>query len=403
MRKSWITLSIVVLFLSTDAQATGFSKPVWGGARAIGLGGAFVGLADDATALWHNPAGITYLDGNHHLYLGADALITDTDYTPAGGTKESAETEFLPVPSFAYINNSMKVLSFGVGVFFPHGNGGKFGSASANPVGNPIEGRIYSMEILPTFAWQVTPVVSFGASLRIVRISNKLEGFTFINPVTLTPVDVVTELSVNGWSFGGAFGMMIKPNEWLRFGVNYRTQIKDTLKGDGTFQTLGAFDATLSQTLPTLITAGFSAQATKFLLFSFAYGWERNGELQTTDVTTTITGLENASLPQGWKSSHTFHFGTEIKPSDRFHILAGYAKDFNASIPDTVNNRVTGDVAAHEVSFGLGVNFTDKINSTLSWNGRFGDRTVPVTATNIAPGEISAFVHTLSLGLGLNL
>ncbi|MCB1198259.1 MAG: outer membrane protein transport protein, partial [Deltaproteobacteria bacterium] len=198
MHKSKVVLLVIFSLISLDAYASGFSKPVWGGARSIGLGGAFVGLADDATALWHNPAGITYLENKHHFYLGADALITDTDFTPLGGSKESAKTEFLPVPSFAYVNKGLKALTLGIGVYFPHGNGGKYDTASFNAIGNPLEGRIYSMEILPTFAWQITPAVSFGASLRIVRISNTIKGQTFINPATLTVVDVLDDLEVDG-------------------------------------------------------------------------------------------------------------------------------------------------------------------------------------------------------------
>ncbi|MCB0271983.1 MAG: outer membrane protein transport protein, partial [Bdellovibrionales bacterium] len=224
---------------------------------------------------------------------------------------------------------------------------------------------------------------------------------TFIDPNTSTIVDVVDELDVDGWAFGGAFGMMIRPNNWLRIGMNYRTQVKDTLQGDGTFQTLGGFDAELTQVLPTLITTGFSARVNSFLLFSFAYGWERNSELKNINIDTDLLGA--VSLPQNWKNSHTFHFGIETTPLEHIHILAGYAKDFNESIPDAVNNRVTGDVAAQEISAGVGIDLGKAITTTLSWNGRFGDRTVPVTATNLAPGEISAFIHTLSFGLGVNL
>lgn len=399
MQKMFTFFSMILI--SGSCFASGYSKPVWGGARAIGLGGAFVGLADDATALYHNAAAMTYLEGDHHLFFGADALITDTDYTPTGGSVESAETEFLTVPSFAYVNNSLEVLSFGIGVFFPHGNGGTFDSPSANPIGNPEEGRLYSMEILPSFAWQITPAISFGASLRIVRISSEIEGFAFLDPSTLALVDTVDDLSVDGWTFGGAVSMMIRPNDWLRIGVNYRTQVQDGLSGSGTFQNLGDFDVTLTQTLPTLVTMGFSAQVTPEILFSFAYGWERNSELDTLDIETNLVG--NASLPQNWENSHTFHFGTEIKPSERFWLLLGYAKDFDESIPDTVNNRVTGDVAAHEVSAGIGVAVSKKFDATFAWNGRFGDRSVPNNGANIAPGEVEAFVNTLSLGLGIHL
>jgi hypothetical protein len=37
------------------------------GARAVGMGGAFTGLADDETSLYYNPSGITSLSGNRYL------------------------------------------------------------------------------------------------------------------------------------------------------------------------------------------------------------------------------------------------------------------------------------------------------------------------------------------------
>ena len=62
-----LTLTLVVGPLEADAQTNSevnagiqfdFSLP---GARSLSLGGAFVAVADDATAAWGNPAGLTIL------------------------------------------------------------------------------------------------------------------------------------------------------------------------------------------------------------------------------------------------------------------------------------------------------------------------------------------------------
>lgn len=46
---------LVLLASATAAQAQSFETA---GARALGMGGAFVGVADDVTAIWWNPAGL---------------------------------------------------------------------------------------------------------------------------------------------------------------------------------------------------------------------------------------------------------------------------------------------------------------------------------------------------------
>jgi hypothetical protein len=61
-----------LLFALQSAQGEGFSKvgttaaqflKIEVGARAVGMGGAFVAQADDGTALYWNPAGLTRIDG----------------------------------------------------------------------------------------------------------------------------------------------------------------------------------------------------------------------------------------------------------------------------------------------------------------------------------------------------
>jgi len=394
-------IAISLTLIASQAFGSGFSKPVWVGPKAIGMGGAFVGVADDTTAMYHNPAGITQLQQDHNIQVGADTLITDMNYTTPAGGVESAKQEFLPVPSFGYVNNQLEMISFGVGLFFPHGNGGKFETPVPSGVPtNPDSGRIYTMEIAPTIAFKVSPKLSLGASLRATRISTSLKGQLFVLPVL--GLDNLEELDVSGWGYGAAIGLLATPVEWLRIGANYRTNITKTLSGDGTFTGAGAFDAKLKMALPTLITAGFSAQATKKWLFSFQYGFERNSEVKDFLLSSSTFGITDLPIVQNWRNSHTYHFGTKYDVCKEASIIAGYARDFDQSIPDTAMNRVTGDIDAHEASAGLLFNL-GKYNAGLAWNGRWGKRDIPVTLTNPGPGGYNAFIHTLSANIGVGL
>jgi hypothetical protein len=62
------------------ANHFGFPIPVGLGARPLGMGEAFVGLADELSAIWWNPAGLVQTEKNEIQWMGGDRL-TDVPYT----------------------------------------------------------------------------------------------------------------------------------------------------------------------------------------------------------------------------------------------------------------------------------------------------------------------------------
>ena len=293
------------------------------------------------------------------------------------------------------------MISLGLGVFFPHGNGGKFDSPSA-VVTNPDEGQIYSMEIDPTVAFQLLPGLSIGGSLRVTRISTNLKNQLFqLAPATF---DTLEDLSTSGWGYGASAGFLAQPASWLRIRANYRSKINKTLSGTGTFTGAGDFDAKFKMTLPTVVTAGFAAQACEKLLLAFQYGFEHNSEIKNFVVTSPdlAPGGVTFTLPQNYRDSHTYHFGAKYDVNKTVSLLGGYARDFQKSIPDTAMSRIIGDIDAHEASAGLLFNVA-RYTAGLAWNGRWGKRDIPVTATNVAPGNYDAFLHMVSANIGVGL
>ena len=74
-RMKLISTVLVMLFLQSTVFSNGLSLNSIG-ARALGMGGAFVGLANDGTALYWNPAGLAGLNSSLNL--------TVTDIIPLG-------------------------------------------------------------------------------------------------------------------------------------------------------------------------------------------------------------------------------------------------------------------------------------------------------------------------------
>jgi long-chain fatty acid transport protein len=393
MNRNHIALFLFMLTLPSGAMSSGISKPVNVGSKAIGMGGAFVGIADDPTAIYHNPAGIAFLPGRQ-FEIGFDALVTNENYSPdkltfASSLTEKAKRELLPVPQFGFVMSKGKIVHFGLGLFFPHGNGVQYHAPSA-ALANPAGGRIYSTEFSPVLALTVTKNLSIGGSFRVVRISQSLENQVLALGLT------IDKLKATGWGAGGAFGALYKPSRYFSIGANWRSKATSTLKGDAALVNFGKKKASLSQVLPMLFSAGIGVSLIEKLTIGLSYDFERNSEVKQIDAA--LESLGNLTLPQNWKNSHTIHAGAECRIGESFSLRAGYAKDLNASIPDSAMNRVIGDIAAREISAGVAHGWRN-YRISAAWNGRFGKRTIASAAANPAAGRYEAFVNLISLSI----
>ena len=94
------------------------------GSRAVGMGGAFVAMADDATALYWNPAGISRLGKVETTFIHAE-WIADTDFDFAGIVIPLNSSSALGLQFSSLTMGDMKVRT----VFYPEGMGELFTSS----------------------------------------------------------------------------------------------------------------------------------------------------------------------------------------------------------------------------------------------------------------------------------
>ena len=89
---------------------------------ATARGEAFVATADNASAIYYNPAGITQLEGNN-LRSGIYGIYLDPSYSPPnGGNTYHSSDNLAAVPQLFYVYTPKDwPLSFGLGVYVPYG------------------------------------------------------------------------------------------------------------------------------------------------------------------------------------------------------------------------------------------------------------------------------------------
>src|ERR1700678_1020461 len=89
-------------------------------AFAAARGDAFVATADNPSAIYYNPAGMTQLAGDN-LRSGFYGIYASSSYKPLGGnTTYNSADNLSAVPQLFYVHSLKEVpLSFGLGVYFP--------------------------------------------------------------------------------------------------------------------------------------------------------------------------------------------------------------------------------------------------------------------------------------------
>jgi long-chain fatty acid transport protein len=70
-------------------------------AAAIARANAFVATADNPSALYYNPAGITQLEG-HQVQFGMHALSVNSTFVSPTGVRSKTKGTFQPVPQLYY-------------------------------------------------------------------------------------------------------------------------------------------------------------------------------------------------------------------------------------------------------------------------------------------------------------
>lgn len=320
-------------------------------AFATARGNAFVATADNPSALYYNPAGISQLSG-HNFQLGFHNISVNSEYNGSGGLHEESEFEVQPVPQFYYTYQPKgSLLTYGVGVYVPFGLGLEWPDDSSFRT-VAIEGRLNYMTINPTLAMKLTDTLTFaiGPTLNYCKVKLR-QG------VGLVAGD---ELRTGGDGFAAGFsaGALWQPSAQWSFGASYRSATTVNLEGRTTVVSAPVISGRVSSEaeldFPQVIAAGVSYRPTPNWNFEVNVDWTDWETLDT--VTFEGTGAllgSDAQLPLNWKSSWLYHVGATRYLSDGWYVSAGYFYSEN-STSERYFNPVVPDTNLHVGSVGVG-------------------------------------------------
>ena len=347
---------------STRAFSLGFRIPNQD-AAAIARGNAFVATADNPSAIYYNPAGITQLEGQQAQVGVLNYLGINTFYDAPNGTDSTSEFEVLPIPQIYYTCTPKdSPLSLGLGVYAPFGLGVKWPEDSGFR-SIAIESRLTYVTINPVIAWKVHPTLSIavGPNVNLSKIEFS-RGLIAANDNFKFKGDDI------GYGFNA--GILWQPHDQWSFGVNYRSASRIKYKGESTYDAFAATaDTTAIVDFPQIITAGVSYRPNTNWNIEFNVDYTDWNTLNTVNLEGTSALGINLLLPGpppafdlplqlDWHESWFFELGVTRQLDDGWFISAGYFYS-SETAPSSTYTPAIPDTALHVASLGVG-HQTDK-------------------------------------------
>ena len=209
---SFLTV-VFVLFLSTPVFGAGFAL-YEGSARGNVIGGGLVASADDPSALFFNPAGITQLKGIQ-TQIGVTAITPSYSVDVSTGTapgKYDSQTNWF-FPPHAYLTYQINDNWYtGLGIFSRFGLGTEFQNGWPGRY-NSYRASIQEVEINPNIAYKVNDKFSVAAGLVASYINVTLQ-----RALPYPPTDIDFKVAGDSWGWGVNLALQYKPTDWMQFG-----------------------------------------------------------------------------------------------------------------------------------------------------------------------------------------
>ncbi len=398
-----VCLAAALTLMPHAAHALGFRITDLG-AKGTARGGAVVATADDPSAVYNNPAGITQMEGTNSL-LGSNLISFQTYVNPKGGGP-AFDSKYAPqaVPtSYMTWHPADSPIALGFGSYAP------FGLALEFDDGVPFrtigkKGSILYATWNPVIAWKICDSLSVAAGATINYSKVMLARGIVV------PGDEF-QFKGTGVAYGFNIGILWQPTPQHSFGISYfsATDVQysghshlhipsfsvDTASGEfRSPQVKNEQDSDATIPYPSTLRGGYSFRPTSDWNFEFDVEWTDWDRLNTVTLHQKSGAL---AIPFNYQSSLFYEFGVTRQLPWNSSVSAGYIYSEN-SVPNESFSPLVPDSNRHVFSVGFGKQF-ERYSWNLSYQYAFGPRRTIAQGTT-ADGDYRFESHAVSISVG---
>jgi len=417
------TLALIVLV--TRAFGGGFETHEQG-AKAVAMGGAFTAQADDPSAIFYNPSGITQLEGVQ-ASLGVSLVLPNAKFksngNPGMGTFPTQTWEIKDRSWFipnAYVTYKLsKYFSLGLGAFSDFGLGIEWP--------NDFEGRftpgglktmLSTYSISPVIAVRPIKWLSIGMGPIAQRLDIDLQNLVFIAPPVppFTPdrnsaETAESKLKGFDWSWGYNIGFLLDLPKNFHFGASYLGRVRHEI--DNGHEELsfangltGRLGASSKITLPSSVKFGLAWKKDPWT-FEVGAQWIEWSTFKKLEVN--FEDGTSLAMPKNWRDSWSWQLGGQYRLSKYFDLRAGFRYE-ESPIPSRTLDPIVPSGHREVYCLGIGSHF-GRLTIDLAynyiqdqerrWNNSAGNVNVgPVTLTRVTGKFVDGNAHVISTNIG---
>jgi long-chain fatty acid transport protein len=373
------------------------------GTKANSMGGAFIGLADDYSAVYWNPAGLTQMKEQSFAVYGSFLIPKGTYKLSSAGIDTQTKSAVYPSGAIGYFKPLSDKLVVGFLGYVPSGSGAEWDGTALTALSGGKTFKWKSMigmfTLSPVVAYKISDMISVGVTV------NFNYGMLQIDRPALGQYSE----NLTGTGYGATLGLMIKPSEKVSLGLTYKTSTKITAEGEAKMEGAGLLKLTTTATATREINwsmwfgAGVALKPIDKLTITADVQYTNWKNLDDIEVTYdnnawNLFFAKGSTFKLNWEDRIQYRFGLEYLLSENLAVRAGFYHDPTPAPVDTLSILLP-QVDYNSVTFGMGYT-TGSLNIEFSFEYVMGkDRECPLTTKKGMPGihGMNILVPTIAL------
>ena len=420
-------LALVVLALAcpaSDARAAGFTN-LDIGVRRMGMF-SVMAKPDDATAIFHNPAGLTLQEGTRfyhsqswfvvdlgiRLYDSAGVLHPDHEIKPSWNVGA--------IPFIGIVSDlGTKDLRIGFGVYAPNAYGASLPEDEATRY-HVTAALFLASRATASVAYRFTPKFSLGASFHVINVYLKATRYMnalvlanpdrrFDDPAKTTTAESDARLDITGgaWTWAWDLGVLFEPLPTLKIGAQFASGSAITLKGGVTLTpkhgAVQKADQSTDMSLPFSLRAGINWEFQPgFELAGDVYWWHYQVfQEQRTILSQPIMGLPGFTDPKNYHNAWAWNLGFLYRPLPELELMTGFQMD---DTPMPSNTYTLDNPTTKQYGVGLGIRWqcTDEVRLGLAMVRNWFEMLDVQTSVGTPPSNFKGHGSNFEIGFDID-